>query len=111
MSVALAAGWLMSWYKKTLLVLLLCWQRGRNSYNISTHENVSINFPLAATLFDSVFVATAVSVNVLGLTEVVTLNFERTIPNILGKSLVAVEVEYAPGAASPSHTHAKSAFI
>ena len=28
-----------------------------------------------------------------------------------GKSLLAVEVDYAPGAASPSHTHAKSAFI
>ena len=43
--------------------------------------------------------------------ETVTKNFEATIPNIPGKSLVAVEVEYAPGAASPSHTHAKSAFI
>src|SRR3954463_9639892 len=34
-----------------------------------------------------------------------------TTPNIPGKSLLAVEVDYAPGAASPSHTHAKSAFI
>lgn len=49
--------------------------------------------------------------NVHGLTEVVTPNFERTIPNIPGKSLITVEVEYAPRAASPSHTHAKSAFI
>lgn len=38
-------------------------------------------------------------------------NFEAPIPNIPGKSLIAVEVNYAPGAASPSHTHAKSAFI
>lgn len=44
-------------------------------------------------------------------TETVTKNFEAAIPNIPGKSLVAVEVDYAPGAASPSHTHAKSAFI
>ena len=43
--------------------------------------------------------------------ETVTKNFEAAIPNIPGKSLVAVEVDYAPGAASPSHTHAKSAFI
>ncbi|MGO6724619.1 cupin domain-containing protein [Rhizobium ruizarguesonis] len=43
--------------------------------------------------------------------ETVTKNFEAAIPNIPGKSLIAVEVEYAPGAASPSHTHAKSAFI
>jgi quercetin dioxygenase-like cupin family protein len=46
-----------------------------------------------------------------GEAETVTKNFEATIPNIPGKSLVAVEVNYAPGAASPSHTHAKSAFI
>jgi len=43
--------------------------------------------------------------------QTVTKNFEGPIPNIPGKSLLVVEVEYAPGAASPSHTHAKSAFI
>ena len=43
--------------------------------------------------------------------ETVTTNFEAAIPNIPGKSLIALEVEYAPGATSPSHTHAKSAFI
>ena len=43
--------------------------------------------------------------------ESVTKTFEAAIPNIPGKSLLAVEVDYAPGAASPSHTHAKSAFI
>jgi quercetin dioxygenase-like cupin family protein len=43
--------------------------------------------------------------------ETVKRNFEAAIPNIPGKSLIAVEVDYAPGAASPAHTHAKSAFI
>ena len=43
--------------------------------------------------------------------QTVTKKFEAAIPNIPGKALLAVEVEYAPGAASPSHTHAKSAFI
>lgn len=43
--------------------------------------------------------------------ETVTKNFGATIPNIAGKSLIAVEVDYAPGAASVPHTHAKSAFI
>src|SRR3546814_7854841 len=43
--------------------------------------------------------------------ETVTKNFEAAIPNIPGKSLIALAVYYAPGAASPSHTHAKSAFI
>ncbi len=37
-----------------------------------------------------------------GEAETVTTNFEAAIPNIPGKSLVAVEVNYAPGAASPS---------
>lgn len=43
--------------------------------------------------------------------ETVTPNFQAAIPNIPGKSLIAVEVTYPPGAASPVHTHAKSAFI
>jgi quercetin dioxygenase-like cupin family protein len=43
--------------------------------------------------------------------QTITKKFEAAIPNIPGKSLIAVEVDYAPGAASPSHTHAKSAFI
>jgi quercetin dioxygenase-like cupin family protein len=46
-----------------------------------------------------------------GEAETVTKNFEAAIPNVPGKSLIALEVDYAPGAASPSHTHAKSAFI
>ena len=32
-------------------------------------------------------------------------------PNVPGKSLIAIEVVYPPGVASPSHTHEKSAFI
>ena len=43
--------------------------------------------------------------------QTVTKNFDAAIPNIPGKSLIAVEVDYAPGAASPPHAHAKSAFI
>jgi quercetin dioxygenase-like cupin family protein len=46
-----------------------------------------------------------------GQAETVTPKFDQAIPNIPGKSLVAVEVDYAPGAASPPHRHAKSAFI
>jgi quercetin dioxygenase-like cupin family protein len=46
-----------------------------------------------------------------GIGETVTPNFEHAIPNIPGKSLTAVVVDYAPGGASPSHEHAKSAFI
>lgn len=38
-------------------------------------------------------------------------NFSHVLPNIPGKSLVAVEVSYPPGGASMPHRHAKSAFI
>jgi quercetin dioxygenase-like cupin family protein len=44
-------------------------------------------------------------------TEKVTPAFRQAIPNLPGKSLVAVVVDYAPGAASRPHVHAKSAFI
>lgn len=37
--------------------------------------------------------------------------FEHAIPNIEGKSMVAVVVTYPPGGKSPAHRHASSAFI
>jgi quercetin dioxygenase-like cupin family protein len=37
--------------------------------------------------------------------------FQQSIPNIPGKSLKSVLVNYPPGAKSTSHHHAKSAFI
>src|SRR4026209_1030787 len=37
--------------------------------------------------------------------------FVHIIPNAEGKSMVAVVVTYPPGAKSPSHQHARSAFI
>ena len=41
----------------------------------------------------------------------VTQIFDRELPNVPGKSLRAVLVEYGPGAASPSHRHPAAAFI
>ena len=37
--------------------------------------------------------------------------FEHVIPNAEGKRMVAVVVTYPPGAKSPAHRHARSAFI
>ena len=37
--------------------------------------------------------------------------FNHLIPNVEGKRMVAVVVNYAPGAKSPAHHHAPSAFI
>lgn len=41
----------------------------------------------------------------------VTVEFDQPLPNVPGKSLRVVRVEYAPGGSSPAHTHASSAFI
>ena len=41
----------------------------------------------------------------------VTKIFDRELPNVPGKSMRAVLVEYGPGAGSPSHRHPSSAFI
>jgi quercetin dioxygenase-like cupin family protein len=46
-----------------------------------------------------------------GPVNMVKPNFSHILPNIPGKSLVAVEVSYPPGGASVPHHHAKSAFI
>jgi quercetin dioxygenase-like cupin family protein len=56
-------------------------------------------------------IAIATPATAHGVGEKVTPHFEQAIPNIPGKSLIALVVDYAPGGASPSHTHAKSAFI
>jgi len=41
----------------------------------------------------------------------VTLVYDHVLPNVPGKSIRGVLVEYAPGGSSPAHTHPSSAFI
>jgi quercetin dioxygenase-like cupin family protein len=41
----------------------------------------------------------------------VTLVYEHELPNVPGKSIKGVLVEYGPGGFSPGHTHPRSAFI
>lgn len=40
-----------------------------------------------------------------------TLVYEHVLSNVPGKSIKGVLVKYAPGASSPAHSHAASAFI
>ena len=61
--------------------------------------------------YAAIAIATAVPAAAHGVGETVTPHFQQTIPNIPGKSLVALVVDYAPGGASPSHIHTQSAFI
>ncbi|TIX35042.1 MAG: cupin domain-containing protein, partial [Mesorhizobium sp.] len=37
--------------------------------------------------------------------------YDQALPNVPGKSMKAVLVEYEPGGTSPAHTHPNSAFI
>ena len=41
----------------------------------------------------------------------VTVVFDHVLPNVPGKSMKGVLVEYGPGGSSPAHIHPKSAFI
>ena len=41
----------------------------------------------------------------------VTLVFDHALPNVPGKSIKGVLVEYQPGGTSPAHTHPNSSFI
>ncbi len=41
----------------------------------------------------------------------VTVVFDHALPNVPGKSMEGVLVEYQPGGASPAHRHPPSAFI
>jgi quercetin dioxygenase-like cupin family protein len=41
----------------------------------------------------------------------VTLVYDHALPNVPGKSIKGVLVEYGPGGSSSAHTHPKSAFI
>ncbi len=43
--------------------------------------------------------------------EKVTLVYDQPLPNVPGKSMKGVLVEYAPGGTSAAHTHPDSAFI
>jgi quercetin dioxygenase-like cupin family protein len=41
----------------------------------------------------------------------VTLVYDHALPNVPGKSIKGVLVEYQPGGSNPAHTHPDSAFI
>jgi quercetin dioxygenase-like cupin family protein len=55
--------------------------------------------------------ATAVAAHDTSGDEKVTVVYDQTLPNVPGKSLKGVLVEYSPGGTSPAHTHPSSAFI
>src|ERR1051325_2035811 len=56
-------------------------------------------------------IAIGVSAGLAQYLEEVKVVFEHPIPNIQGKSMVAVVVTYPPGGKSLVHHHARSAFV
>ncbi len=61
--------------------------------------------------FATFFIREAVASDSATKESKVTLVFDRALPNVPGKSIKGVMVEYPPGGSNPAHTHAKSAFI
>jgi quercetin dioxygenase-like cupin family protein len=60
-----------------------------------------------------VLAATALGVSLAGAQEAEKVKpvFQHELPNVKGKSMVAVVVTYPPGAKSGGHHHARSAFV
>lgn len=68
------------------------------------------NFVVAAAVAALIF-PTVASTNDAPLRETVTVAADKPIPNVPGKRLVSLIVDYAPGQSSAPHRHARSAFI
>lgn len=68
------------------------------------------SFFLAAMLA-ATFLIAASGASMAGETSKVTLVYEHELPNVPGKSIRGVLVEYGPGGFSEGHTHPSSAFI
>ncbi|ARO34239.1 cupin 2 domain-containing protein (plasmid) [Rhizobium sp. NXC14] len=71
-----------------------------------------MKYYLLPLLLASAHTAPALADNVPGAKNAkVTLVYEHALPDVPGKSIRGVLVEYGPGGYSPAHTHAKSAII
>lgn len=66
---------------------------------------------LCAAVLAATYVSAAPAHDVADGRSRVTLVYDHELPNVPGKSMKGVMVEYAAGGTSPSHTHPNSAFI
>jgi quercetin dioxygenase-like cupin family protein len=66
---------------------------------------------LSAAALISLSVTTALAQGASENRAKVTLVYDHVLPNVPGKSIRGVLVEYAPGGSTPAHIHAKSALI
>jgi len=90
----------------------------KQTKNITVKRN-PISKRIGLPRFTYAFIVCALIVSVVGVgsgiaadnTAKVTLVYDHALPNVPGKSIKGVLVEYGPGGSSPAHTHPKSAFI
>ena len=68
-------------------------------------------FVTVAAVAALIFAFTASNARCAAVGETVAVAADEPIPNVPGKRLVSLIVDYAPGARSPAHYHARSAFI
>jgi quercetin dioxygenase-like cupin family protein len=66
---------------------------------------------LVAAALTAALVPSATAADTAALRETVSVQFQHALPNVPDRNLVAVVVEYPPGAKSSPHRHANSAFI
>jgi quercetin dioxygenase-like cupin family protein len=66
---------------------------------------------LCAMVLATISAAPALSLDASNNKTKVTLVYDQVLPNVPGKSIRGVLVEYEPGGSSPAHTHPNSAFI
>lgn len=66
---------------------------------------------VAGVVLPVIVVSAASAHDVAKPSSTVSLVYDHVLPNVPGKSLRGVLVTYPPGGGSPSHTHARSAFI
>jgi len=66
---------------------------------------------LSAALLAATYCGAALAEDALSAEAKVTLVYDHKLPNVPGKSIKGVLVEYGPGGTSSAHIHAPSAFI
>jgi uncharacterized protein YbjT (DUF2867 family)/quercetin dioxygenase-like cupin family protein len=79
--------------------------------NLSSRAATAVALLVCIFGLAAVFLRDAGAHDASGKQSKVTVVFDRLLPNVPGKSMKGLLVEYPPGASSPAHTHANSAFI
>src|SRR4029453_8053579 len=95
--------------------------REEKTIKAPTRKNITMKRirPVGLPCFNCALTFCALIVSTLGVISAtaadnnakVTLVYDHALPNVPGKNIKGVLVEYGPGGSSPAHMHPKSAFI